>query len=99
MFDLNEVNKRTKEASELLEGVKKKMRELKKEFNELTTECEKYDDYFTENPDAKKALSDRIRERLSMLELLKEVAEDTRDKTWNDMRLVLKELQKTKYYD
>jgi hypothetical protein len=99
MFDLDEVNRRTEKSSELLMGVQKKMKELKTEFDELVAECDDHDDeYFRENPDVRKTLSERIRERLSLYELLKEVAETLREKTREDMHLVLEELQKKKYY-
>ena len=100
MFDLNEIDKRTKESEELLEGVRKKMSELKIEFDELMEKCNAHDDdYFRENADERNALSDRIRQRLSVYELLKEVADNIRTKTYEDMRSVFDELQKNKYYD
>ena len=99
MFDLDEVNKRTKESEELLAGVRKKMLELKTEFDELVTECDSHDEaYFIENVEERKKLSERIRERLSLYELLKEVADGIRTKTYEDMRSVFDELQKKKYY-
>jgi len=99
MFDLNEINKRTAESEKLLDGVRKKMSELKIEFDELADELDAHDDeYFKKNSDVRKKLSERIRERLSLYDLLKEVAEDLRDKTRKDMENVLEELQKKKYY-
>ena len=100
MFDLDEVNKRTKESEELLDGVRKKMLELKTEFDELVNECDSHDKaYFIENAEERKKLSDRIRERLSLYELLKEVADGIRTKTYEDMRSVFDELRKNKYYE
>jgi vancomycin resistance protein YoaR len=99
IFNLDEVNKRTEDSEELLAGVRKKMLELKTEFDELQDELDAHDDeYFKKNSDVRKKLSERIRKRLSMYELLKEVAETLRDKTRKDMQLVLEELQKKKYY-
>tara|TARA_A100001037_G_scaffold244817_1_gene225879 strand:+ start:55208 stop:55510 length:303 start_codon:yes stop_codon:yes gene_type:complete len=100
MFDLNEIDKRTKESEELLEGVRKKMSELKIEFDELIAKCDAHDDdYFRENPKVREELSERIRQRLSLYDLLKEVADGIRTKTYEDMRSVFDELQKNKYYE
>ena len=99
-FNLDEVNKRTEESEDLLTAVRTKMVELKTEFAELVVECEAHEvEYFKENIEAREELSERIRERLSMYDLLKEVAENLREKTQKDMRQVLEELQKNKYYD
>ena len=99
MFDLNEIDTRTKESEELLDGIRKKMSELKIEFDALLAKCDAHDDeYFIENADERKDLSDRIRQRLSVYELLKEVADGIRIKTADDMGKVLDELQKKKYY-
>ena len=99
MFDLDEVNKRVAESEELLVGIGKKMRELKTEFDELIAECDSHDEaYFIENAEVREKLSERIRQRLSVYDLLKEVAETLREKTREDMHLVLEELQKKKYY-
>lgn len=99
MFDLDEVNRRTEKSSELLVGVQKKMKELKIEFDELIAKCDSHDDdYFRKNPQVREELSERIRQRLSVYDLLKEVAKTLREKTREDMHLVLEELQKKKYY-
>jgi len=99
MFDLDGVNKRIEESQDLLTAVHVKMMELKTEFDELVAECEAHElEYFKENIEAREKLSERIRERLSMYDLLKEVAENLRDKTRKDMETVLEELQKKKYY-
>lgn len=99
MFDLDGINKRTLESEELLDAIGKKMLELKTEFDELIAKCDAHDDdYFRKNPQVREELSERIKQRLSVYDLLKEVAEDLRDKTHKDMQLVLEELQKKKYY-
>ena len=100
MFDLDEINKRTLESEKLLEAIGKKMSELKTEFDELIEKCSSHDDdYFRKNPEVREELSERIRQRLSVYDLLKEVAETIRNKTHKDMQWVLEELQKNKYYD
>ena len=99
MFDLDGINKRTLESEELLDAIGKKMLELKTEFDELIAKCDAHDDdYFRKNPQVREELSERIKQRLSVYDLLKEVAEDLRDKTHKDMQLVLEELQNKKYY-
>jgi F0F1-type ATP synthase membrane subunit b/b' len=94
-FNLDEVNKRTEESQDLLTAVHAKMVELKTEFDELVAECEAHElEYFKENIEAREKLSERIRDRLSMYGLLKEVAENLREKTQKDMVLVYEELRK-----
>ncbi len=99
MFDLDEINKRTLESEKLFEAIGKKMSELKTEFGELIEKCNAHDDdYFRKNPEVREELSERIRQRLSVYDLLKETAENIRTKTYEDMRTVFDELQNKKYY-
>lgn len=99
MFDLKEVEDRIKKHEKLLEGIQTKMSELKNEFEDLTLQCQAHDeDYFRENCEEREQLSETIRKRLSVYELLKEVADDIRTKTFEDMRTLFDELHKKKYY-
>ena len=100
MFDLKEVEERIEKHEKLLEGIQTKLMELRTEFDELIAKCESYDeDYFRENDKEREQLSETIRKRLSVYELLKEVADDIRTKTFEDMRTVFDELHKNEYYD
>jgi alkylhydroperoxidase/carboxymuconolactone decarboxylase family protein YurZ len=99
MFDIKEVEERIEKHEKLLEGIQKKMAELKNEFDDLTSQCQAYgEDYFRENCEKREQLSETIRKRLSVYELLKEVADDIRTKTFEDMRTLFDELQKKDYY-
>ena len=99
MFDLKEIEDRIEKHEKLLEGIQNKMTELRTEFDELITKCESHnEDYFRENDEEREQLSETIRKRLSVYDLLKEVADDIRTKTFEDMRTVFDELQKKKYY-
>ena len=100
MFDIKEVEERIEKHEKLLEGIQNKMSELKNEFADLTSQCQAHDeDYFRENDEEREQLCETIRKRLSVYELLKEVANDIRTKTFEDMRLVFDELHKNEYYD
>ena len=99
MFDLAEIEARIEKHEKLLEGIQNKMTELRIEFDELIAKCESHnEDYFRENDEEREQLSETIRKRLSVYDLLKEVANDIRTKTFEDMRTVFDELQKKKYY-
>ena len=99
MFDLAEIQERIEKHEKLLESIQNKMSELKNEFDELIAKCESHDeDYFRENHLEREQLSETIRKRLSMYDLLKEVADDIRTKTFEDMRTVFDELHKKDYY-
>lgn len=100
MFDLKEIEERIEKHEKLLEGIQNKMSELKNEFEDLTSQCQAHDkDYFRENHLEREQLSETIRKRLSVYELLKEVADDIRTKTFEDMRTLFDELHKKDYYD
>tara|TARA_Y100001933_G_C18978629_1_gene555749 strand:- start:1481 stop:1783 length:303 start_codon:yes stop_codon:yes gene_type:complete len=99
MFDLAEIQERIEKHEKLLESIQNKMSELKNEFDELIAKCESHDeDYFRENHLEREQLSETIRKRLSMYDLLKEVADDIRTKTFEDMRTLFDELHKKDYY-
>ena len=99
MFDLKEIEERIDKHEKLLEGIQNKMNELRTEFDELIAECQKHDEeYFRENDKEREQLSETIRKRLSVYDLLKETAENIRTKTYEDMRTVFDELQNKKYY-
>ena len=99
MFDLAEIEARIEKHEKLLEGIQNKMTELRIEFDELIAKCESHnEDYFRENNKQHEQLSETIRKRLSVYDLLKEVANDIRTKTFEDMRTVFEELQKKHYY-
>ena len=99
MFDLAEIEERIDKHEKLLEGIQNKMTELRTEFDELIAKCESHnEDYFRENDEEREQLSETIRKRLSVYDLLKETAENIRTKTFEDMRTVFDELQKKKYY-
>ena len=100
MFDLKEIEERIDKHEKLLEGIQNKMSELKNEFEDLTSQCQAHDeDYLRENDEEREQLSETIRKRLSVYDLLKETAENIRTKTFEDMRLVFDELQKNHYYE
>ena len=100
MFDLAEIQDRIKKHEKMLDGIENKMSELKNEFEDLTSQCQAHDDdYFREHHEEREQLAETIRKRLSVYELLKEVADDIRTKTFEDMQNVYEELQKTKYFE
>ena len=99
MFNLAEIEARIEKHEKLLTGIQHKMKELRVEFDELIAKCESYnEDYFRENCEEREQLNETIRKRLSVYDLLKEVADDIRIKTFEDMRTLFDELQKKKYY-
>ena len=100
MFNLKEIQDRIEKHEKMLDGIESKMSELKFEFENLTLQCQEYDeDYFREHHLERKKLSEKIRRRLSVYDLLTEVAEDIRNKTYDDMQTLFEELQKKHYYD
>ena len=100
MFNLKEIQDRIEKHEKMLDGIESKMSELKFEFENLTLQCQEHDeDYFREHHEEREKLSEKIRKRLSVYDLLTEVAEDIRNKTYDDMQNVYEELQKTKYFE
>ena len=50
MFNLNEIQDRIEKHEKMLDGIESKMSELKFEFENLTLQCQEYDeDYFREH--------------------------------------------------
>jgi len=99
MFDLKVIEARIEKHEKLLDGIQNKMTELRIEFDELIAACESHnEDYFRENNEEREQLSETIRKRLSVYDLLKETAENIRTKTFEDMRTVFDELQKEQYH-
>lgn len=99
MFDLAEIQDRIDKHEKLLEGIENKVKEMRNEFDEIYSELEIKDDhYYAIHPEEKKELNEKIRQRISVYDLLRETAETIRTQTKNDMQLVFEELQKNKYY-
>tara|TARA_B100001057_G_scaffold497584_1_gene602124 strand:- start:7370 stop:7672 length:303 start_codon:yes stop_codon:yes gene_type:complete len=100
MFDLKEIEERIDKHEKLLEGIQTKIKDMRNDFEEIYSELGNKDDaYFEEHPNERNELNEKIRKRLSVYDLLKETAENIRTKTFEDMRLVVDELYKNKYYD
>ena len=100
MFDLAEIEDRIDKHEKLLECIQTKIKDMRNEFEEIYSELGNKDDaYFEEHPNERNELNEKIRNRLSVYDLLKETAENIRTKTFEDMRLVVDELYKNKYYD
>ena len=99
MFDLAEIEERINKHKKLLESIQNKIKEMQSDFNEIYSELEIKDDYYYAiHPAEKKALNEKIRQRMSVYDLLKETAEDIKIKTKQDMLIVFEELQKSKYH-
>ena len=99
MFDLAEIQERIKKHEKLLEGIQNKINDMRNDFNEIYSELEIKDDYYYAiHPNEKKVLNEKIRQRMSVYDLLRETAESIRTQTKNDMQLVFEELQKRQYH-
>ena len=99
MFDLAEIQDRIDKHEKLLEGIENKVKEMRNEFDEIYSELEIKDDhYYAIHLEEKKELTEKIRSRLSVYDLLRETAETIRTQTKNDMQLVFEELQKRQYH-
>lgn len=100
MFDLKEIEERIEKHEKLLEGIQNKIKDMRNDFKEIYSELEIKDDYYYAiHPEEKKELTEKIRSRLSVYDLLRETAETIRTQTKNDMQLVFEELQKKHYYE
>tara|TARA_B100001093_G_scaffold482410_1_gene514027 strand:+ start:193 stop:501 length:309 start_codon:yes stop_codon:yes gene_type:complete len=99
MFDLAEIQDRIDKHEKLLEGIENKVKEMRNEFDEIYSELEIKDDhYYAIHLEEKKELTEKIRSRLSVYDLLRETAETIRTQTKKDMQLVFEELQKRQYH-
>ena len=99
MFDLAEIQERIKKHEKLLEGIQNKINDMRNDFNEIYSELEIKDDYYYAiHPNEKKVLNEKIRQRMSVYDLLRETAESIRTQTKNDMQLVFEELKKRQYH-
>lgn len=99
MFDLTEIEERIDKHKKLLKGIESKVKEMRNDFNEVYEELENKDDYYYAiHPTEKEQLNEKIRQRMSVYDLLRETAETIQTQTKNDMQLVFDELQKKDYY-
>ena len=99
MFDLTEIEERIEKHEKLLEGIQNKIKDMRNDFNEIYTELENKDDYYYAiNPKEKKELNEKIRQRMSVYDLLRETAETIQTQTKKDMQSVFDELQKRQYH-
>jgi archaellum component FlaC len=100
MFDLAEIEDRIDKHEKLLKAIQHKMKEMRNSFNEIYTELETKDDYYYAiHPNEKTELNEKIRQRMSVYDLLRETAETIRTQTYADMRTVFDELHKNHYYE
>ena len=99
MFDLVEIQERIKKHEKLLEGIENKIKDMRNDFNEIYSELETKDDYYYAiHPNEKEALNEKIRQRMSVYDLLLETAENIKTQTKKDMQSVFEELQKSQYH-
>tara|TARA_B100001093_G_scaffold261990_1_gene250402 strand:- start:17029 stop:17337 length:309 start_codon:yes stop_codon:yes gene_type:complete len=99
MFDLVEIEDRIDKHEKLLKAIQHKMKEMRNSFNEIYTELETKDDYYYAiHPNEKEQLNEKIRQRMSVYDLLRETAETIQTQTKKDMQSVFEELQKRQYH-
>lgn len=99
MFDLTEIEERINKHEKLLKGIQHKMKEMRNDFDEIYSELENKDDYYYAiHPTEKNELNEKIRQRMSVYDLLRETAETIQTQTKKDMQVVFEELQKRQYH-
>ena len=100
MFDINEIQNNAKQTEKTLNAITKKVASLNTEFNEIVSEYESHDlEYYEKHPNKLDEINEKIRKRLSVYSLMREVAEDLSEKTANDLESIMIEFQNGNYYN
>ena len=99
MFNLKEIQDRIDKHEKLLKAIQNKIKEMQSDFNEIYSELEIKDDYYYAiHSKEKNELNEKIRQRMSVYDLLRETAETIQTQTKKDMQSVFEELQKRQYH-
>tara|TARA_B100000282_G_C31583847_1_gene422367 strand:+ start:223 stop:531 length:309 start_codon:yes stop_codon:yes gene_type:complete len=99
MFDLKEIQNRIDKHEKLLKAIQNKIKEMQSDFNEIYSELEiKDDNYYAIHSKEKNKLNEKIRQRMSVYDLLRETAETIQTQTKKDMQSIFEELQKRQYH-
>ena len=99
MFDLKEIQNRIDKHEKLLEAIQNKIKQMQSDFNEIYSELEiKDDNYYAIHSKEKNKLNEKIRQRMSVYDLLLETAETIQTQTKKDMQSIFEELQKRQYH-
>ena len=89
MFDLTEIQDRIEKHEKLLEGIETKIKDMRTEFEKIYSELDNKDDYYyTIHPHEKEQLNEKIRQRMSVYDLLRETAETIQTQTKKDMQSI-----------
>jgi len=99
MFDINEIQNNAKQTEKTLNAITEKVASLNVEFKELVSEYESHDlEYYEKHPKKLDEINEKIRKRLSVYSLMREVAEDLSEKTADDLESIMIEFQNGNYY-
>ena len=99
MFDIKHIQDIAKQSEETLNAIKIKMKDLDDEFKKLETKYKSKDEeYYIEHPEELDEINNQIKKRLSVYNLLLEVAEDLSLKTADDLESIVYEFQNGNYY-
>lgn len=99
MFDINEIQDNATQTEKTLNAITKKVASLNLEFNEIVSEYESHDlEYYEKHPNKLNEINEKIKKRLSVYGLMREVAEDLSEKTANDLESIIIEFQNRNYY-
>ena len=99
MFDIKQIQQNAKRSEETLNAIKVKMKDLDDEFKKLETKYKSKDEeYYIEHSEELDEINEQIKKRLSVYNLLLEVAEDLSLKTADDLESIVYEFQKNQYY-
>lgn len=99
MFDINEIQDNATQTEKTLNAITKKVASLNLEFNEIVSEYESHDlEYYEKHPNKLNEINEKIKKRLSVYGLMREVAEDLSEKTANDLESIIIEFQNGNYY-
>lgn len=99
MFDINEIQDNATQTEKTLNAITKKVASLNLEFNEIVSEYESHDlEYYEKHPNKLNEINKKIKKRLSVYGLMREVAEDLSEKTANDLESIIIEFQNGNYY-
>jgi predicted nuclease with TOPRIM domain len=99
MFDIKQIQQNAKQSEKTLNAIKVKMKDLDVEFKKLETNYKSKDEeYYIKNPKDLDEINEQIKKRLSVYDLMLEVAEDLSEKTADDLESIMIEFQNGNYY-
>ena len=99
MFDINEIQDNAKQTEKTLNAITEKVASLNVEFKKIVSEYESHDlEYYEKHPKKLDEINEKIRKRLSVYSLMREVAEDLSEKTADDLESIMIEFQNGNYY-